>query len=214
MFFLLFGSSCSGKTLALAELRGRLERLAIHDFDEVGVPAGADLGWRHRANEQWVVRALEYESEGVDLLLAGQTPMGELLATPSASRLEAISACLLDVDDATREARLRARGREWLSQAGGSLPDYLNWAGWMRDHAADPRSRVEVIRRGAAWSEMQWSRWSGWQTGDPRWRVRVIDTSASPVGEVAQELVDWISDERALFRSAAHPLRGRDLETA
>jgi hypothetical protein len=49
VFFLLFGSSCSGKTLALAELRGRLDRLAIHDFDEIGVPAG--VGAAHDEGE-------------------------------------------------------------------------------------------------------------------------------------------------------------------
>ena len=82
----------------------------------------------------------------------------------------------------------------------------------MRGHAVDPTSRVEVIRCEAAWSEMQGSRWSGWHAGDPRWCVRVIDTSASPVEEVARELIDWISEERALFRSATHPLLGCDLE--
>lgn len=148
MFFLLFGSSCSGKTLAVDALRGRLDALAIYDFDEIGVPAGADLAWRHRADEEWVQRALEHQVRGTDLLLAGQTPLGELLAVPSASRLEAISACLLDCDDSTRASRLQARGPEWLSRTCGTVPDYLNWADWMRGHAADPRSRIEVIRGG------------------------------------------------------------------
>ena len=53
---------------------------------------------------------------------------------------------------------------------------------------------------------MQWSRWSGWRARDPRWRVRVIDTSVLPVEKVADELVEWIGEERALFRSGAHPL--------
>ena len=206
MFFLLFGSSGSGKTLVVDALRGRVDGLAIHDFDEVGVPPGADLAWRHRANEQWVRRALDYQAESTDLLLAGQTPLGELLAAPSALRLEAISACLLDCDDATRMVRLRTRGSEWLSQTGGTLRDHVNWAGWMRGHAADPTSRVEVIRCDAGWKEMRWSRWSGWRAGDPRWRVRVIDTSASPVEKVTDEFVEWIKAERALVRSGAHPL--------
>jgi len=211
VLFLLFGSSCSGKTLALDELHGRIDGLAIHDFDEVGVPAGADLAWRHSADEQWVQRALEYQVEGTDLLLAGQTPLGELLAAPSAPRLEAISACLLDCDDATRTARLQARGPAWLARTGGTLRDYLDWAGWMRGHAADPTSRVDVIRCDAAWERMQWSRWSGWRRGDPRWHVRVVDTSASTVAEVARELVDWIDEERALFHAGGHPLPGREL---
>jgi hypothetical protein len=214
MFFLLFGSSGSGKTLVLEALRGRVGGLAVHDFDEVEVPAGADLAWRHRANEDWVRRALEYQAEAADLLLAGQTPLGELLAAPSASHLEVISACLLDCDDATRVARLQARGPDWLSRAGGTLPDLVNWAGWMRGHAADPRSRVEVIRCEAAWQEMRWSRWARWRKGDPRWRVHVVDTSASPLAEVVDELVEWINRERAVFQSGRHPLRGHDLATA
>jgi hypothetical protein len=214
VFFLLFGSSCSGKTSVLDTLRGRLDGLAIHDFDEVGVPAAANLAWRRRANEEWVQRALEYQADGTDLLLAGQTPLGELLAAPSAPGLEAISACLLDCDDETRIERLRARGPDWLTRTRGTVRDYLSWAGWMRDHAADPRSRMGAIRCDEAWPEMRWSRWSDWRAGDPRWSVRVVDTSASPVYAVAQELVEWINDERARCRSAVHPLRGRDLETA
>jgi hypothetical protein len=80
VLFLPFGSGAAGKTFALAALQGRVPDLAIHDFDEIGVPAGADTAWRHRAIEQWVRRALEYQAEGTDVLLAGQTPFGELLA--------------------------------------------------------------------------------------------------------------------------------------
>lgn len=201
MLFLLFGSSAAGKTSTLSELRGRLSELAIHDFDEIGVPPGADTAWRHRADEAWLGRALDYQAEGSDLLLAGQTPLGELLAAPSAPRLEAISACLLDCDDETRVRRLRARGPEWLERTAADLQDYLAWAAWMRGHAADPGWRPEVIQHEATAGAMQWSRWSGWRAGDPRWRVEVIDTSSLPVEEVATELVEWIGGERALFRS-------------
>lgn len=84
----------------------------------------------------------------------------------------------------------------------------------MRGHAADPRSSVDVIRCDAAWDEMRWSRWNLWRAGDPRWRVRVVDTSASPVEEVAGELVEWIGEERALLRAGTHPLRGHELATS
>jgi hypothetical protein len=207
VLLLVFGSSAAGKTFALKALRGWFENLAIHDFDEIGVPPGADTAWRHRADEQWVRRALEYQSEGTDLLLAGQTPFGELLATPTAPRLEAISGCLLDCDDETRVARLRARGPEWFDRTGGDLRDYLNWAAWMRGHAADPTWQTDVIRtEGGEAPEMHWSRWSGWRTGDSRWRVHLIDTSVLKVEEVAVKLGEWISHERALLRSGKHPL--------
>jgi len=42
MLFVLSGSSAAGKTTVLAELAARVENLAVHDFDEIGVPEGAD----------------------------------------------------------------------------------------------------------------------------------------------------------------------------
>ena len=111
MLLLLFGSAAAGKTSAMNALRERFHDLAIHDFDEIGVPPDANSGWRHRATERWLRRALDYQAEGTDLLLAGQIPHGELLATPSAPQLEAISACLFDCDDETRVTRSGRAGR-------------------------------------------------------------------------------------------------------
>jgi hypothetical protein len=206
VLFLVFGSSAAGKTFALDELRGRIADLAVHDFDEIGVPPGADTAWRHRADEEWIGRALDYQRQGTDLLLAGQTPLGEMLAAPSATRLDAISACLIDCNDDTRVARLRARSPEWLASTGGELQDCLNWAAWMRGHVADPAWRTDVIQHESTLEEMRWSRWSGWSAGDPRWRVRVIDSSSLPVAEVARQLADWIDEQRELLRTGAHPL--------
>jgi hypothetical protein len=83
VLFTVAGSSCSGKT-TLARACADLGRLAVHDFDEVGVPSWADVRWRHKALEEWVRRGLAYQDEGVDLLLTGQSPLGEVLACPSA----------------------------------------------------------------------------------------------------------------------------------
>jgi hypothetical protein len=164
VLFLVFGSSGSGKSFSLDVLRRRVSGLAIHDFDEIGVPSDADTAWRHRATERWVRRALEYEAEGTDLLL-GQTPFGELLAAPSAPLLEAISACLVDCDDETRLVRLHERGPEWLVRSAGDVDDYVNWAEWMRRHATDPAWRTDVIRLGGD-EAMRWERWIGWCAGD------------------------------------------------
>ena len=74
------GSSCSGKTtLALAAAR-RIPCPAIDDVDEPGAPPEA-------RREHWIQHALECQRRGTDLLLAGQAPLGEILAAPSAPRL-------------------------------------------------------------------------------------------------------------------------------
>jgi hypothetical protein len=197
VLFLIFGSSGAGKTFVLGPLRERLPDVAIHDFDETGVPADPDPGWRHHRNEWWVRRALDYQANGVDVVLAGQTPFGELLATPSADELDGVAACLLDCDDETRIARLKARGREWLARSGGDLQAYLNWAEWMREHARDPSSRQEVIRQDGGEVDMRWERWSDWKVGDPRWSVHRIDSSRLPVEAVANELAAWVGEVRA-----------------
>jgi hypothetical protein len=46
---------------------------------------------------------------------------------------------------------------------------------------------------------MRWERWSNWLPGDPRWKVRVIDTSVLSVEQVADELAEWIAEERTAF---------------
>jgi hypothetical protein len=205
VLFLLFGSSAAGKTSALNELRDRMPDLAVHDHDEIGVPPAADTAWRQQANEEWVRRALEHQAAGRDLILGAQTPFGELLATPSATHLDSISACLLDCNDEVRVARLRHRPALRATNDSARWPDLLKWAEWMRRHATDPQWMPHVIR-GEASPEMCWKRWSDWQIGDPRWRVHVVDTSALSIGEVANELVRWVADERALARRKEHPL--------
>jgi hypothetical protein len=201
----LFGSSASGKTVALKGVHEQMPDLAAHDFDEIGVPPDADTSWRQRACEIWVRRALELRAGGRDLLLAGQVPLGEILASPPATELEAISGCLLDCDDETRVRRIRARGRAWLARVPGDLQDHLNWAEWMRLHARNPGWRQDVIREDGA-EGMRWQRWDAWPEGDPRWRVRAIDTSELPIEEVVDAVRGWIEDERELLRSASHPL--------
>jgi hypothetical protein len=76
----------------------------------------------------------------------------------------------------------------------------------MRRHAADPAWQTEVIRDEATEDEMRWSRWSSWTADDPRWRVRTIYNSTLSVEQVAEELLEWIAEERALVRTGAHPL--------
>jgi hypothetical protein len=220
MVFLLFGSSASGKTTLTQDVVPLLEGAEGHDFDELEPPPGADTAWRHRGYAYWIERALELEEQGTDLILCGQTPLGELLAAADSTQLDAISACLIDCDDATRAARLEGRGGAWFARAAGPLQDtytwpewvsrHLSWADWLRNHARDPRYRQFVLHAPETEREMRWERWQTWTAGDPRWRVEVIDTTATTREIAARRLADWITVERALLAAGDHPLaRGR-----
>jgi hypothetical protein len=181
MLLTITGSSCSGKTTAVRAC-GPMPGIVWHDFDEIGVPDDAGTAWRHRGTEQWIRRALDYQARGLDMLLTGQSPLGEVLACPSADHLDGILACLLDVDDEVRRRRLRERGVE---------PDaFIGWARWQRAHAADPRYRPEVITT-RGWEPRRWDRWSDWTGDDPRWAVTVIDTTGRPVAESAGDIRRW-----------------------
>ncbi|MFI8086651.1 hypothetical protein ACIF6L_38435 [Kitasatospora sp. NPDC086009] len=102
----------------------RLSGIVVHDFEELGVPDGADRIWRNRTTEMWVCRALEYQRRGLDLVLTGQSPLGEVLAVPSAPLLEGIAVCLVDVSDKIRRRRLTERdpGR-WDTPANGQAEE-------------------------------------------------------------------------------------------
>jgi hypothetical protein len=202
MLLVLTGSSCAGKsTLAFAQA-GRIDRLAIHDSDESGVPSDPPPHWRNHNTEEWIRRALEYQADGVDLLLTGQAPLGEILAAPSAPRLDAISVCLVDVSDDVRGRRLAERdpGR-WSAE---EVDRFNRWAAWHRGHARDPRHHPEVITAESA-PMMAWDRWSDWTADDPRWRVHIIDTTS---GSRTDELSRWITEQRAPKRSSINAETG------
>lgn len=193
MLLTIAGSSCSGKTTA-AQGCTREPGLVVHDFDEIGVPSDADLRWRQRSLEQWLRRVLRHQREGRDVLLLGQSPLGEILAAPSAVELDGIAAALLDVADDERLRRLARRdpGR-WPEERQRA---FLGWAEWHRRHAADPRHLPEVLTAGS-WPAMRWDRWSDWPTGDPRWQVTVLDTTGQPVARSAADVRDWVVTARA-----------------
>lgn len=198
MLLKLTGSSCSGKSTLAFSVGDRLRQVAVHDFDEVGVPERPDLHWRHRMTELWVRRALEYQDRGVDLLLTGQSPLGEVLAAPSAPLLDGIAVCLIDVADEVRRDRLAERdpGR-WDASA---VDAFLGWAAWHRGHAQDPRYRPDAII-GGSWPSMAWHRWTGWGAEDPRWRTHLLDTTDQPVGHSIDQVEQWVTQQRDAHRS-------------
>lgn len=207
MLFVLTGSSAAGKSSVLPGLAARVEDLEAHDFDELGVPRGASRRWRHQATEEWTRRTVASQADGRDTLIAGQSPLGEWLAVPSATELDGIAVCLLDVSDRVRSDRLGRRATAIVPHR-TQFGHLLAWASWHRAHAADPQWRQDVIRQGC-WEQMRWPRWEHWERRDRRWDVLTLDTSGAAIDETVEELVHWIAERRESRRARTLGLAGR-----
>ena len=189
MFFLVSGAAASGKSILIKNLPARLENLVCHDYDEKLV---TDEDTRCRQLEEWIQLALTHQQEGRDFLLTSHSPLGELLACPSARKLAGISACLLDCSDPIRIQRMRKRG---IDLRWPPSQDTLNWASWHRMHAWDPQWEQHVIS-GNGLPEQDYSCWMDWQKTDARWKVRVIDTTGLEIEQMLTMVAEWVQSER------------------
>ena len=189
MFFLVSGAAAAGKSTLAKNLSSRLENLVCHDYDERTV---TDEYTRCQQLEEWVQLALTFQQESRDFLLTSHSPLGELLACPSARKLAGISACLLDCSDPIRIQRMRKRGYDprWPP-----TQDVLNWASWHRMHAWDPQWEQHVII-GNGPPEHSYTGWVHWKQTDARWQIRVIDTTDADVELVLDRVAEWVKSER------------------
>ncbi len=204
MFLLLTGSSGAGKSTARRAIASALAPavVCVELGDLVEFPARPTIAWRHQATEAGVRRALELQTVGRHLLLAGDpVAAGEVLAAPSAEALEGVAVCLLDVAPEVQTERLRRRGDD-----PGLLADHVAFAAWMRGHARDPEHMPHVLMTGG-WETMVWDRWVGVDLPHGAWAMEIIDTTSLGPDKVATAVLDWC--RRALAGEA--PLLGRGL---
>ncbi len=189
MFFLLSGSAAAGKTTIVRGLPALLKRVVCHDADEMVATTGTE---RCEQLEQWVSQALTVQQNGQDFLLTTHSPLGELLACPSALQLVRIAACVLDCADTVRVARMRARG---IDPRWPPSQDLLNWAAWQRMHAWDPQWESHVVTANGP-ATHRYDRWRSWQQGDPRWQVDLLDTTTLTIDETLHWLTAWVERKR------------------
>ncbi len=196
MFLLVTGASGAGKSTVRRAIGPSLasDRVECVELGNVvTVPAVPTIAWRQQAVEVAVRRALALQERGRHLrhlLLCGDpVAVGEVVAAPSADRLERIAACLLDLDADAQAARLAERGDD-----PALLAHHVAFADWMRAHARDPGHMPHVLTTNA-WSRMRWER-----SGAGSWTVPVVETSSLSREQVAAEVLGWA--RRALVGQA------------
>jgi hypothetical protein len=185
MFILITGAAASGKSTYARLLPEHLTGVECHDADEM---VTEDSNTRCAQLELWVQLALEAQGRGDDFLLTTHSPLGELLAAPSAPGLDGIAACLLDCPDPARLARIHGRG---IDPRWPPTVHTFNWAAWHRRHARDPRWLPRVIDRNGPPTH-RYDRWRTWTADDPRWHVYVLDTSSLTPRQTVPILLEWV----------------------
>jgi hypothetical protein len=203
MLLVVSGASGVGKSTARLRatplLGAQFEPVELMHF--APIPSVPTIAWRQETVERAVRRAIELDGEGRHLLLAGDpVPAGEVLAAPSADRID-VAVCLLDADPEEQNARLDARL---------DPPElrhlHLAFAEWLRRHAVDPQHVTEALTNDC-WPQMRWERWIGADVAD-RWAMTVLDTSRRTPDEVGALLADWcrraVRGEAPVFRAGWH----------
>lgn len=139
--------------------------------------------WRQQAAEAAVRRAVVLQASGRHLLLAGDpVPAAEVVAAPSAAKLDAIAVCLLDATPEAQAERLAERG-----DPPALLPHHQAFAEWMRRQASDPLHMTHVVSD-AGWEQMRWERLEQLAA---EWRMHTIDTTHMTKRDVADAVLDW-----------------------
>jgi hypothetical protein len=185
VLLLVTGASGVGKSTLRAvvtpELAPQVESVELKDL--APLPMARTRGWRQRAAEAAVRRAVELQASGRHLLLAGDpVPAVEVIAAPSAPQLDAVAVCLLDASAETQAERLACRGDD-----PALLVHHQAFADWMRQQASDPLHMLHVVAEDG-WEEMHWDRLE--RLADD-WRMHTIDTSGLSPPEVADQALEW-----------------------
>lgn len=189
MLYLISGATAAGKSSVSRAVAARLPDLVPFEEDR----RQATTTEERRTNlELWIEDALDLEAAGKDVVFGTQSPLGELLASPGATRLEGIAPCLLDAHDYVRMDRWMARGvhAEWPMTM-----DHFCWAAFHRLHARDPQYEQRVLVDQPSVGSV-WSRWTSWTAEDPRWDVFVFDSSGTDFAGTVVAIADWIESVR------------------
>lgn len=111
--YFISGASGVGKTSVMTELKKVLpSEYEVHDFDERGVPTGADHAWRLQETAHWIEFSKQKSLEGIHVVVCGFFNPDELKEMIPADFPFGIQTILLDADADIIEQRLRNRNKD------------------------------------------------------------------------------------------------------
>lgn len=106
------GVSGAGKTAVMPYLKSLFPtNFEIHDFDEDGVPAGADHVWRINKTTEWINFGSKKSDEGITVIVCGIANPDEIAPLMKDFPNLEIKMILLDGEVEKIEQRLRSRNK-------------------------------------------------------------------------------------------------------
>lgn len=129
--YFISGVSGVGKTSVMRCLKLLLPTsFEIHDFDERGVPAGADHLWRINETRYWIELGSQKVEQGLSFVVCGFANPDEIADIQKDFSTVEIETILLDADDEVIEQRLRNRNQDGavkadLERVTGSAEEFI-----------------------------------------------------------------------------------------
>lgn len=121
--FFITGTSGSGKSTLVDYFKKELSFAAVHDFDEGGVPEGADEIWRRMRTNEWLEKARTYQQNGKTTIICGVSVPEEVKNSSAYKRTLDVHYGFIHIDEIEIRKRLEKRG--WK---GKLVDDNVTWA--------------------------------------------------------------------------------------
>ena len=137
--FFITGTSGSGKSTLVRFLKRELSSAEIHDFDEGGVPKGADESWRKQRTNEWLKKAKIYLQKGKLVVICGVSVPEEIENSPAYSKKMNVYYGYLHIGE--EEIRKRLKARNWGEKL---VKDNIKWARYLKKQVRMQKNHLMV----------------------------------------------------------------------
>ncbi len=108
--FFITGTSGTGKSTLVDYLKKDLAFAEVHDFDEGGVPEGADEKWRKERTNEWLKKAKSYQQKNKSTVICGVSVPDEVENSPEYNKSLNVHYGIIHISENEIKRRLEARG--------------------------------------------------------------------------------------------------------